>query len=72
VYLIKTDSFGNLQWNKTYGETGLDEARDLIQTSDGGYALCAVTITQGASVDFWLIKTDEEGDIQWDKKYGGG
>lgn len=39
VYLVKTDSAGNMQWNKTYGGTGTDEAYSLIKTSDGGYAI---------------------------------
>jgi hypothetical protein len=71
-WLVKTDSVGNAQWNQTYGGTGNDEARALVQTVDGGYALAGVTDSFGAgSYDFWLVKTDANGNAQWNKTYGG-
>ena len=71
-WLIKTDANGNAQWNKTYGGTGYDSARDLVQTVDGGYALAGTTNSSGAGdQDFWLIKTDANGNAQWNKTYGG-
>ncbi|MEM3578030.1 MAG: NosD domain-containing protein [Candidatus Bathyarchaeia archaeon] len=71
-WLIKTDSEGNVQWNKTYGEIGDDEAFCLIATQDGGYAMAGVTTSFGAGLgDFWLIKTDSYGNMQWNMTYGG-
>jgi PKD repeat protein len=71
-WLIKTDANGNAQWDKTYGGTGEDWARALVQTSDGGYALAGVTSSFGAGYrDFWLVKTDASGNLQWDKTWGG-
>lgn len=72
VWLVKTDASGNMQWNKTYGG-GLDEAAySVIQTSDGGYAMVGYTASSGAgSSDFWLIKTDASGNIEWSRTYGG-
>jgi hypothetical protein len=59
-------------WCKTYGGTENDGALSLIQTSDGGYALVGYTRSFGAGEDdFWLIKTDEEGNMQWNRTYGG-
>ena len=52
-WLVKTDSSGNAQWNKTYGGTGGDIAWSVIQTNDGGYAIVG---WNGA--DAWLVKTD--------------
>jgi hypothetical protein len=70
--LIKTDAHGNAQWNKTYGRTGYDWANALVQTTDGGYALAGYTYSFGAGgYDFWLVKTDAAGNIQWNKTYGG-
>ena len=70
-WLVKTNANGDMQWNKTYGGTGTDEAWALVQTSDGGYALTGQTNFLGANVsDFWLIKTDGNGNSQWDKRYG--
>jgi len=71
-WLVKTDSTGNAQWNKTYGGAGDDSARALVQSSDGGYALAGTTNSFGAGgEDFWLVKTDASGNAQWNKTYGG-
>ena len=71
-WLIKTDSSGNMQWNQTYGGLNNDIAHSLIQTADGGYALTGNTKSYGAgNFDFWLVKTDSSGSIQWNQTYGG-
>ena len=72
VLLIKTDANGNVQWAKTYGGTGHDVAFSVQQTSDGGYIVAGFTGSFGAgSYDFFLIKTDANGNIIWAKTYGG-
>ena len=71
-WLVKTNAIGNLQWNKTYGGTHLDLAYSMIQTLDGGYAIAGETSSYGAgSDDFWLVKTDSSGNVQWNQTYGG-
>jgi hypothetical protein len=71
-WLVKTDAFGNMEWNQTYGGTDADGATSLIQTADGGYVLAGSTRSFGAGEDdFWLIKTDEVGKMQWNRTYGG-
>ena len=61
-WLVKTDSFGNMQWNQTYGGNAIESANSLVATSDGGYALAGRTTSFGAgSDDFWVVKTDEFG-----------
>jgi hypothetical protein len=70
--LIKTDANGNVQWAKTYGGTNWDQASSVQQTSDGGYIVSGVTNSFGAgNDDFFLIKTDANGNLQWAKTYGG-
>jgi hypothetical protein len=70
--LVKTDSGGNEEWNKTYGGTNDDYAYSVVQTTDGGYALAGHTVSYGVGGgDFWLIKTDEFGNAQWNMTYGG-
>jgi len=71
-WLVKTDANGNVQWRKTYGGIGWDEAHSVVQTSDGGYAIAGITLSFGAgSYDFWLVKTDASGNQQWNRTYGG-
>lgn len=70
-WLIKTDSVGNLEWNQTYGGPGSDRAYSLVQTSDGGYALAGWTTSGDESYDFWLVKTDAQGNMEWNQTYGG-
>jgi hypothetical protein len=74
VLLIKVDSNGRTQWNRTYG--GPDEEdlpSSVVETSDGEYAIAAQRFSYSASSSgIWLIKTDLNGSIQWSKTYSGG
>lgn len=72
VWLVKTDTSVMQSWNKSYGGTLDDVAWSVIQTDDGGYALAGMTSSFGAGgYDFWLIKTDANGNHLWNKAYGG-
>jgi hypothetical protein len=70
-WLVKADAGGNMQWNKTYEGALDDVAYSVVQTSDGGYAIAGRTGIGAGNGDFWLIKTDENGTVQWNKTYGG-
>ncbi len=74
-WFMKTDASGNMQWNKTYGGAEWDEAYALAAASDGGYAIAGYTgVTSGDPFkfqgNFWLVKTDAAGNIQWNRTYG--
>ena len=72
AWLVKTDAFGNVEWNKTYGGPLDDRVQDMCKTSDGGFVLGCLTNSFGAgSADFWLIKVNTTGNVQWNKTYGG-
>jgi len=61
-----------LTWDRTYGGRGDDWAFSLIQTTDGGYMVAGLTSSKGAGEeDFWVIKLDNQGNMIWDKIYGG-
>lgn len=70
-WLVKTDTAGNMQWNKTYGQSGDEVANFVRQTTDGGYILAGYTTSLGAGMDLFLVKTDENGTTMWQKVYGG-
>ncbi|UCH63142.1 MAG: T9SS type A sorting domain-containing protein [Fidelibacterota bacterium] len=71
-WLIKTDAAGNEQWAKTYGGSDFDEAFSGQQTSDGGYIIFGITRSFGLLSDAaWLVKTDADGNMEWDHIYGG-
>jgi len=81
-WIVKTDSLGNMQWNKDYGGTDRDALYSVQQTNDGGYILAGYSYsgisgnkTQalwgGIAGDYWIVKTDSSGNYQWDKDYGG-
>lgn len=72
AWLVKTDVHGSLEWNQTYGGTGDDVAFSLVHTSDGGYALAGSMYPIGGAEDFWLIKVDGYGDMEWNHTYGEG
>ncbi len=65
VYLIKTDTNGNVLWTKTYGGTGNDYAYSVGQTMDEGYVMAGATnsfLTANDNSDVYLIKTDANGN----------
>ena len=73
--LVKCSAAGELEWNKTYGGPADDGSNwdDLIvQTADGGFAYAGWTQNYGAGgQDFWLVRTDVNGEAEWNATFGG-
>jgi len=79
-WIVKVSSTGKIQWEKTIGGDGEDNFKSIIQTLDGGYALIGESSSNisgektdycRGNLDYWLVKLDSSGNIQWDKTYGG-
>jgi hypothetical protein len=72
VWLIRTDAFGNMVWNQTFGGPLFDEGKSVVELSTGEFALVAATTSYGAGVsDVWLLVTNSTGSMLWNQTYGG-
>jgi len=74
AWIIRLDSEGNVLWQKAFGGTG--SANDFLirvrQTADGNFIAGGHTYSFGAGdFDIWIIKLDNNGNILWQKTYGG-
>jgi hypothetical protein len=78
IWVVKLNSFGNIIWQKTFGGSGYDRSRGIINTSDGGFAVASdtesadgdVTLNHGKN-DIWILKFNSAGTLMWQKSYGG-
>ena len=79
-WIVKIDSSGNIQWEKTIGGSGYDDLFSMEQTTDSGYILGGrsdsnisgdKTENSRGLTDYWILKLDALGNIQWQKTIGG-
>ena len=78
-WVVKLDTTGNLQWQKSLGGSNDDGANSIQQTNDRGYIVAGftgsndgdVTGNHGGNFDYWIVKLDSSGNLQWQKSLGG-
>lgn len=71
VYIVKTDSAGNLQWSNSFPQTGYEIAQCIKQVGSNGYIACGRTNSKGnGQFDIYLMRIDAFGDSLWSKTYG--
>ena len=79
-WILKLDPNGSILWQKTYGGSDDDYLTSAVQTTDGGYIIGGASssgisgdkteASRGES-DYWVLKLDPNGEILWQKTYGG-
>jgi hypothetical protein len=72
MWLIKTNSKGTEQWNKTFGGTNNAAGQAVVEADDGGYvATGAIYNDATSSTDVLMVKTDKNGNVDWIRTHGG-
>jgi PKD repeat protein len=79
-WVVKINSTGTKQWDRTFGGTELDELTAIVAVPDGGYLLAGFsasplnsdkTLPSRGTIDYWIVKIDALGNRVWDKTFGG-
>lgn len=77
-WIAKLNSVGTLLWQKSLGGTAFDAAMSIEQTTDGGYIVAGFSDSNNGDLtgnagqsDFWIVKLDGIGTIEWQKNFGG-
>jgi len=77
-WLVKTDSLGNILWSRCYGGSHKETASQLIYAHEAGYVMTGKTGSVDGDInhnngmyDVWIVKVDWEGEIIWERTFGG-
>ena len=84
-WLVKLSNKGILLWEKSFGFSGIDYGTTLLETKEGGFLITGVldvtasngqgnaksTATKHSGGDYWAIKTDHTGTLEWSRFFGG-
>lgn len=80
-WVLKLDADGNIEWQKTYGGSGLEVLNEVVQTADGGYFVGGYSQSPisgnktensiAGTPDIWLLRLDGVGNILWQTDLGG-
>ncbi|MFK7922954.1 MAG: hypothetical protein AB8H47_13405, partial [Bacteroidia bacterium] len=72
AWVFQLNRHGELMWTKTFGGNDADEARSIIQTKDGGFAVAGFSYSNSkGKSDIWLLRLNAVGETLWDRQYGG-
>ena len=76
-WLLKYDADDNLEWNKTYGGSGIEQGQQLLQNADGSYILIGHTSSSDGDIsvhnglrDMWILKVSSTGGLIWERTFG--
>ncbi len=76
---VQNKFLGEVEWVKNFGGSGEETAQAIIATTDGGYAILGFSNSMDGDIvgkttavnDYWLLKLDAAGNLEWNKTYGG-
>ncbi|MEZ4773684.1 MAG: OmpA family protein [Bacteroidia bacterium] len=79
VWILKLDPQGRIQWTKVFGGSGDDQGITAIQTEDGGYLVGGESGSVNGTMlsrhhgglDSWIVRLDKNGEVLWEKHFGG-
>ncbi len=78
IFILKLDLLGNIIWKKQFGGSKEDLVNSVNYTKDGGFILAGATESFDGDItnnhgyfDYWILKLNEFGEIEWQKTYGG-
>ncbi len=72
ILIISTSFSQKDDWIRVFSETEKDLSQNLIETYDNGYIVLAITYPGGYPRYSWIKKTDINGEMLWEKKFGDG
>jgi len=77
-WVIKLNTQGELVWENSFGGSEIDQSRAIVKTDDNAYIIAGNSFSTDGDIsqsyggsDFWLIKINDQGDLLWNKNYGG-
>ena len=77
-WIVKLNSIGDIQWQKSLGGLSNEGANSIKETEDGGYIIAGTSASTNSdvsgnhgSIDYWIVKINIEGNIEWQKCFGG-
>lgn len=71
AFLLKINQSGDSLWMKTYGESDLDLAREVVTLPDGKFVFTGTKRSPAQNyTDIWVAKTDDLGNMEWEQTYG--
>lgn len=71
VWVVKIDSLGSVQWEKTFGDSTDDWGFSIIENSSGNFVILGSLGDLNWDMDFWLFCIDQSGNMVWQNTYGG-
>jgi hypothetical protein len=80
IWVIKTDSVGNKEWDKSFGGSGWEVGMSILKKDNGDFVLFGstdspsggdVTEDSKGGYDYWCLRIDAAGVKKWDKRFGG-